>query len=178
MGEDQNQGQAGDADDHGDANLRQRSQAERSEELRPRFISDREDEQAEEYRLEQRRNDEMSELSKQYGHYQRAGRGAHRESLELEPSEQRSKRHCEKQENFRCGRNDPLDGVHDSNPQAEARKVRSARVKLIDSSQAGRLSPRSFFRRSACLSKPSPPRGLSCRCRRTPPHRFPARRRC
>ena len=87
-GENENDGEAGEADDHGDADLRQRAQAQRSKEFRARFIADREDEQAEEDDLEQRRDHEGSELSKHHRHDQRAGRGADRKSLDLEPPEE------------------------------------------------------------------------------------------
>ena len=117
-GENENEGQAGDADDHGHADLRQRAEAQRGKEFRPRFIADREDEQAEEDRLEQRRDHESSELSKEHGHDQRAGRGADRKSLDLEPPEERSKRDGEQQEDFRRGRNDPSDCVHWSRSSA------------------------------------------------------------
>ena len=75
-GENEDDGEAGEADDHGDADLRQRAQAQRSKEFRSGFIADREHEQAEEDGLEQRRDHEGSELPEDHGHDQRAGRGA------------------------------------------------------------------------------------------------------
>ena len=68
------------ADHHGHADLRQRPQAQRSKKFGSRFVADREHEQAEEDRFEQRRNHEVSELSKYDGHDQRAGGGADRKS--------------------------------------------------------------------------------------------------
>jgi hypothetical protein len=51
-GEGENDGKAGEGHDHGHADLRQGPDAQRSKEFRPRFIADREYEQAEEDRLE------------------------------------------------------------------------------------------------------------------------------
>mgnify|MGYP003694095837 CR=1 FL=1 len=53
-GESENDGKAGEGHDHGQAHLRQRPEAQRSKEFRPRLIADREHEQAEEDRFEQR----------------------------------------------------------------------------------------------------------------------------
>ena len=89
-GEKENEGQAGGADDHGNAGLRQRAEAQRGKEFRPRFVADREDEQAEEDRLQQGRDHEGPELSKQDGYNKCAGRGADRKPPDLEPPEERS----------------------------------------------------------------------------------------
>ena len=89
--------------------LCQRPQAQRSKELRPRAVADREHEQAEQDRLEQRGNREGAELAEDNGDDQRARRRADGEAEEFEAAEDGADRDRQQQEDLRCRRDDPLD---------------------------------------------------------------------
>ena len=75
-GEAEHQDKSGEADYQRERDLRQSAEAQRCEELRSGAVADGENEQAEENCLENRRNDEVTELADDHGHYQGTSGGA------------------------------------------------------------------------------------------------------
>src|SRR4051794_13295475 len=86
-GKAEHQDKSGEADHQRERDLRQGAEAQRCNELRSGAVANGENEQAEENCLENRRNDEVTELADDHGHYQGTSGGADRETKNFEAPE-------------------------------------------------------------------------------------------